>query len=62
MSKLEEVLPGSFFRVHRSAIVNIDHIDRIEGNTVYLGAEEILISQNKKVEFLNYIDQADLLS
>ena len=61
MSKLEELLPTNFYRIHRSYIVNIDHIDNIEGNVVRLKDHEAIISKNKKDEFLDLIDQLNLL-
>lgn len=61
MSKLEELLPVNFYRIHRSYIVNIDHIDCIEGNVVHLKDYEATISKNKKDEFLELIDQLNLL-
>lgn len=61
MSKLEELLPNNFYRIHRSYIVNIDHIDNIEGNMVRLKDQEAVISKNKKNEFLELIDQLNLL-
>lgn len=61
MSKLEELLPTNFHRIHRSYIVNIDHIDSIEGNVVRLKNHEAIISKNKKDEFLELIDQLNLL-
>lgn len=61
MSKLEELLPTNFYRTHRSYIVNIDHIDNIEGNMIRLKDHEAMMSKNKKDEFLELIDQLNLL-
>lgn len=61
MSKLEELLPTNFYRTHRSYIVNIDHIDNIEGNMIRLTGHEAMMSKNKKDEFLELIDQLNLL-
>lgn len=61
MSKLEELLPANFHRIHRSHIVNIDHIDSIEGNMVRLKDHTAIMSKNKRDEFLKLIDQLNLL-
>lgn len=56
LSKLEESLPVNFFRTHRSHIVNINHIDYLEGNTITIGKEKITISKNKRERFFNLIN------
>ncbi len=49
---LKELPPDSFFRVHRSYIINKSFIDYIEDHTVILGAEVIPISESYKKEFM----------
>ena len=61
MSKLEELLPRNFYRTHRSHIVNIDHIDSIDGNMIRLKGHDAVLSKNKRDEFLELIDQLNLL-
>ncbi len=61
MSKLEELLPQNFYRTHRSHIVNIDHIDSIDGNMIKLNDHVAALSKNKREEFLKLIDQLNLL-
>ncbi|UII31445.1 LytTR family DNA-binding domain-containing protein [Fulvivirga ulvae] len=61
MSKLIQMLPANFFRVHRSHIVNIDHIDSIDGNMIKLKDQTAILSKNKRDEFLKLIDQLNLL-
>ena len=56
MSKLEESLPSSFFRTHRSFIININQINYIEGNTISVGNQKVIISKNKREEFFRLID------
>ena len=56
MSKLAGLLPGNFYRTHRSHIININHIDSINGNTIVLGDHEVILSKNKREEFLQLID------
>ena len=53
MSQFEAKLPNQqFFRIHRSFIVNIAHINRVEGNTAYLANQELPISKGQKSGFL----------
>lgn len=61
MSKLTQMLPANFFRVHRSHIVNIDHIDSIDGNMIKLNEHTAVLSKNKRDEFLKLIDKLNLL-
>ena len=61
MHKLEELLPKNFYRIHRSHIVNIDHIDSIDGNMIRLKDQTAILSKNKRDEFLKLIDQLNLL-
>lgn len=61
MQKLEQLLPKNFYRIHRSHIVNIDHIDSIEGNMIRLKEYTAVLSKNKRDEFLKLIDQLNLL-
>ena len=61
MHKLEELLPTNFYRIHRSHIVNIDHIDSIDGNMIRLKDHVATLSKNKRDEFLKLIDQLNLL-
>ncbi len=58
MSKLIQLLPSNFFRVHRSHIVNINYIDSIEGNTIRLGEERVVISKNNRDEFFKIISSS----
>ncbi|MBO3697822.1 LytTR family DNA-binding domain-containing protein [Roseivirga sp. E12] len=63
MNKMEEVLPPqTFFRVHRSHIVNISFINAIEGNTLRLSDNMMIsLSKSKKDDFIQRIDRANLL-
>ena len=61
MSKLEELLPKNFYRLHRSHIVNINHIDSIDGNMIRLKNHTAILSKSKRDEFLKLIDQLNLL-
>lgn len=59
LSKMEESLPANFFRTHRSHIVNINHIDYLEGNTISIGQEKIALSKNKREEFFKLINSTN---
>ncbi len=63
MKRMEEVLPGDqFFRVHRSHIINIKHVNSIEGNVIRLDQDNtITLSKSKREDFLRRIDHNNLL-
>lgn len=53
MKSIEEKLPNEhFFKVHRSYIVNLDHIDDIEEGLLHVNAFKVPISKAKKDELL----------
>ncbi len=53
MSDLMEKLPaGLFMRVHKSYIVNINHIKQLQGNMVKVGEDEVPLGQSYKEEFM----------
>lgn len=54
MSKLQEMLPPSFFcRISRNYLVSIRHIDFLEKNnhTITIGKESLPLSENFRKEF-----------
>jgi len=56
MQRLEEELPSAkFIRIHRTYIVNIDAVQRIEGNTLHIGKEQLPVSKGKREEFLQFV-------
>ena len=63
MNKMEEILPQqTFFRVHRSHIINISFVNAIEGNTLRLGDDMMIsLSKSKREDFIQRIDKANLL-
>ena len=48
----ETLIPLDFLRPHNSYLVNPRHIDWIQGYTVSVGGEELMISHPRKKEFL----------
>lgn len=41
-------LPENFLRVHKSHIINLDKIEKLEENTVFMAGSEIPVSRNNK--------------
>ncbi|GAA0887110.1 LytTR family DNA-binding domain-containing protein [Sphingobacterium siyangense subsp. cladoniae] len=63
MLALEEALPGNhFFRIHKSYLVNVNHIDIITGGRVYIQEKELPISRTKREELLQNVVFKTLLS
>jgi len=55
---LEEQLPqNQFMRVHRSFIVNLTKIDRIERNQILVGDKRITIAESYRAHFQTYIQK-----
>jgi DNA-binding LytR/AlgR family response regulator len=56
IKSLEEQLPSdTFLKVHKSFIVNIDKVKRIEGNVLDIGNEKIAISQGLREKVIGEI-------
>ncbi len=52
ISKLEKELPANFCRCHRSFIVNMDYVDRIDGaDVVMMTGERIPLPRKKRRVF-----------
>lgn len=63
ITSLEEMLPKEdFFRIHKSYLVNVNHIDSIEGGRIFIGKNELPISRHRKNELLNTVVFQNLLS
>ncbi len=57
LKNLEEKLQGDeFLKVHRSYIVNINKIDDIRGNTIYLQGNQIPIGKGHKEELVRRLN------
>ncbi len=59
MKTVEEELPSStFMRVHRSYIVNLFKIDKVDKNSIFYGNEhEVPISEQHKEKLLSFIEK-----
>jgi len=58
MKNMEELLPVErFMRVHRSFIINLDHIDSIARNVVNIGGHQIVVSDNYKDNFQKFLSK-----
>lgn len=63
MMSLEEMLPkDSFFRIHRSFLVNISYIDSISGGRLFIKGKELPISKQRRDELLNTVVYKNLIS
>jgi|TARA_B110000261_G_C13067869_1_gene350885 DNA-binding LytR/AlgR family response regulator len=57
MNKTEEKLPSNqFFRIHRSTIININHIKIIDRDFIEINEQTLKIAPSKKENFLNFIN------
>ena len=58
MRSIEKLLPArQFSKCNRCYLVNLRSVTRIQGNTVYIGNEELEISRPRKQEFLNALHE-----
>lgn len=63
MISLEETLPGdNFFRIHKSYLINISHIDSVSGGRIYINGNELPISRNRREDLLKEVVYTKLLS
>lgn len=57
MKSLEETLPSAtFVRVHRSYIVNLEHVSEVTHNRIVFGKELIPISDSYRDKFFEYVN------
>ena len=60
--KMEKVLPPErFMRVHKSYLVSLDKIERIERNTIIISGHKIPIGNKYKKEFFEYLEKEKVL-
>ncbi len=58
MKNMEETLPADrFMRVHRSFIINLDHIESVSRGAVKIGKAQIIVSENYKDKFTEFLNQ-----
>lgn len=63
MVSLEEILSKQyFFRIHNSYLVNVSHIEKINGGRLFIGNKELPISRHRREEFLNSVVYKGLIS
>ncbi|TPD71865.1 response regulator transcription factor [Flavobacterium microcysteis] len=63
MISLEETLPKEkFFRIHKSFLVNIDHIDSIAGGRLSINGQQLPISRTRREALLKEVVYKNLLS
>jgi len=63
MISLEETLPkDNFFRIHKSYLINISHIDSVSGGRVFINGNELPISRNRREDLLKEVVYTKLLS
>lgn len=62
LTQIEKELPKAMFiRVHRSYLVNIGHIEKLEGNLLYVGESKIQISRNLRTTVYDKIIKGNLI-
>lgn len=58
MKNMEDLLPKEkFMRVHRSFIINLDHIDSVARNIINIGGHQITVSDNYKDAFTDFLSK-----
>lgn len=64
LKEMEDILDtdARFYRVHKSYIVNEDHVKRVVGNTIDLGKYQVTMSSQYKNSFMEYLEQKTLIS
>ena len=50
-------LSDSFYRTHRSYIVNLQHLTQLNQNTVELGEEQIPVGKNQREDLMNSLNR-----
>ena len=63
MTSLEEMLPKDyFFRIHRSYLINLTHIEKISGGQVSMLGVSLPIAKPRREELLNSTVYKNLIS
>ncbi len=57
MGKMNDYLtPFRFFSCHKSYLINLNYLDKIEGNMAFIGGNEIPIAKAKKQELIHQLN------
>ncbi len=56
MKDLEQKLPASFVRVHRSYIVNLMHVEKLDSMDIKIGRDLIPVSESYRSELIERLD------
>lgn len=59
MKKVERILPEEFVRVHKSYVVNMDHVNYIERGYVICGGRRLPLGLNFKESFMKRVEIAN---
>lgn len=63
MTSLEEILSkDSFFRIHRSFLVNVAYIESIAGGRLFIDGKELPISKPRREELMKMVVYKNLIS
>lgn len=63
MISLEEILPkDNFFRIHKSYLINVSHIELVSGGRIFINDKELPISRQRRDELFNTIVYKNLIS
>lgn len=63
MASLEELLPGSlFFRIHRSFLVNVSHIESVARDRVFIQGKELPVSARRREELFDKVVYKKLIT
>ncbi len=54
---MKELPSRQFYRVHKSHIVNTQHIDRIFGNQITLGEHKLVVGTSYRADFFAYLKE-----
>ena len=57
LSEAVELVPDSFVQVHRSYLVNLQHVKRVEHNHVIIGDVKIAIGKSWRDEFMERLNE-----
>ena len=61
-SGMEKLLPSdNFFRVHKSYIVAVDKIEKIERQRLTIGKKTIAVSDTYKKSFFGFLEQRGMV-